>query len=134
MAQEKQKKIAKVVVAMKVDPARKLDMERQAKAQCKTMTDLLVEGFDSAGEIYQLRNKLEDQQQQIQELVRKYQAATGKKVNTTKRLSIPVTDQEWTAITKAAIDAKMAKGEYMRLRAGLTRPAEVAAATRPALE
>ena len=114
----------KKIVAMKVDEARKTALEQQAKEQGKTITDILLEGLDNATHTHFLKQQIQELHDKNQELEAKYMQATGHKVNMQKRITVPVTDREYQIISKAAAEAKLSRGRFVRsVLIDETRPA-----------
>jgi len=105
---------AKQAVALKVTPERKAALEKAAKAKGTTMTEVLLEGFDNAGRIHYLESKLREVQNQLGQLESKYQQATGHKPTYAKKITVPVTNAEHRLISKAALDAGMHRGQFIR--------------------
>ena len=102
------------LVAMKMDAFKKLELEKFAKEQGKTITEVLLGGLENAGKTHFLESKIKDMQEQITELITKYEKVTGKKAKTTRKITIPVTDQEFKAIHKAAFEAGLPKSQFVR--------------------
>ena len=75
---------------------------------------MLLGGLENAGKTHFLESKIKDMQEQITELITKYEKVTGKKAKTTRKITIPVTDQEFKAIHKAAFDAGLPKSQFVR--------------------
>jgi len=117
--------MAKKIVAMKLDEARKAELEAMAQKQGKTVTDVLLEALGSAERTYHLEAKVTDLQSQISEVMRKYEDVTGRKMKTTYKITIPVTRTEYRQISKAAIDAGLPRGRFLRgvLAGSKTTPA-----------
>ncbi len=78
------------------------------------VTDLLLEGLKTTEKTQHLEGKIARLEEQLTELNSKYEQATGRKAVTKKRITVPVTDTEYAKIRKAAFDAKMPHGQFMR--------------------
>lgn len=105
---------AKQAVACKVTPERKAALEKAAKAKGTTISELLLEGFDNAGRIHFLEAKLRDVQSQLGQLESKYEQATGHRPTYAKKITVPVTAAEHRLISKAALEAGMHRGQFIR--------------------
>lgn len=106
--------MAKKIVAMKVHESEKEELEQLAKASGRTVTDLLMEGLRSVKRMNYLETQNQDMQEQIRELTRRVERATGRKPRTTRRITIPVTEGEFRRINKLAFEAGLPKGQFMR--------------------
>ena len=61
-----------------------------------------------------MEQELKELKAQFADLNRKYEDATGRKAKTTKKITVPVTEAEYQAIHRAAFEASLPKGRYLR--------------------
>ena len=104
----------KKVVSLKLEESKLEEIRKRAKKQGKTVTDVLTEGvFDSERQYY-LEQQILDLKKQLTDMAEKYKSATGHKIQTTKRISIPLTNIEYDMINKAAFESGKSKAQFLR--------------------
>ena len=106
--------MAKQGLSLKLEPEKIDELKKIATEQNKTVTDILIEGIFQTKSSFILENQVKELQQQIQELSEKFTKATGKKLITQKRVSIPLTQNEFDALSRAAFESKVSKSAYLR--------------------
>ncbi len=61
-----------------------------------------------------LEAQIKELQSQLSALAEKFEKATGRKARTSKRVSIPVTDEEFAMIDEMAFRTKKSKAQFLR--------------------
>ncbi|MDE0013283.1 MAG: hypothetical protein OXU36_19215, partial [Candidatus Poribacteria bacterium] len=106
--------MAKIGVGFKLE-AHKLDeLKDMAKENDQTLTEAIEASIFQAHETQRLKKQIATLEDTVTDLRKKYEAATGRKPATTKRITIPVTDVEYKAVKDAAHHADMPMTQVMR--------------------
>ena len=106
--------MAKRAVAIKLEESKIEEIKKTAESEGKTLTDILLEGLFVSGEIRLRDARIAELEKSQRDLEAKFEAATGKKPRTKKRISIPVTDAEFEVIKKIAFERDVSKSQLLR--------------------
>ena len=101
-------------LSLKLEKEKLDELKKIAAAQNKTMTEVLVEGVFAAKAQFMLQAQVQELKQHMQELQERYEKDTGKKVKIARRISIPLTEQEFNALSDLAHAKKISKAKLMR--------------------
>ena len=101
-------------LSLKLDSEKIQELKKIAQAEGKTITDVLTEGVFATKNQFILETQVKELTKSLAELTEKFERATGRKVKTTKRISIPLTDREFTALDDLAHKSKISKAQLMR--------------------
>lgn len=106
--------MVKIGLSIKLEADQIAKLKEDAKQAETTVSAIVENGIFKAEETQRLKTQVNKHEATIKELQRKYEAATGRKPATTKRITIPVTDAEHKAIKDAAHHANMPMTQVMR--------------------
>ena len=105
--------MAKVAIALKVDPETHAELKQRAETQNKTLSDLLQEGLFVTQKIQVLESKMDDMTRQNEEMRRQLERVNRKPI-IKKRVSIPLSLQEYDNLSKIAFEQKRSKSAVLR--------------------
>ena len=105
--------MAKVVISAKIEQGVKLKLEKHAQKQKKKLSDLLIEGVFNSERVVSLENQVEALRREKQELKARLERL-GKSQDLKKRISIPVTLEEFDKISQIALDQRTSKSRFLR--------------------
>ena len=106
--------MVKKIISIKIDESEKLKLERQSREQGKTMTEIIMEGLHDAAKMYHLEARVKEQERIIQDVQRRYRNATGRRMDMKRKVTIPVTEQEYQAIVSGSQQMGIGKGQFVR--------------------
>ena len=106
------------VISTKVTPEKRQEIEAWAKSKGKSVSDYMQETIQNAGQIHYLQQQLKDMEARVQDMERRYRDATGRRIKTAKKITVPVTHEEYKQISRAALEAGLPRGQFLRELAG----------------
>ena len=101
--------VAKRNISVKLSDDQIQTLKAIATEQGKTLTDIVVGGMSAAVERVDLTRKIQELQDRIQEMESK-----GKKTSLGKRISVPVSRDEFRKISIESAKAGLPKGRFVR--------------------
>ena len=110
----------KVAIAVKVEPAEAEALKEQAKAQGRTISDMMLEALNRARDAGMNESKIRNMELENQAL-KEQLARLNRKPQLTKKITVPVTIQEHAAIARLAAERRTSMG--LVLKQAATGPA-----------
>ena len=106
--------MAKTGISLKVEEHHLKEIKKMAADHGKTVTEILVEGVFESRATFKLEEQIKDLSKQVLALTERLTRETEGRIKTKKRISIPVTDEEFEKIDKLAHESQISKAKLMR--------------------
>ena len=105
--------MAKVAIALKVEPEKAAALKKKVAEQGKTVSELLQERLFSTQKADVPEGKIEDVKRE-NEVLREQLRRVNRKPLTIKRVSVPLTLEEHEKLTRAAFEQKVSRSALLR--------------------
>ena len=106
--------MARKALSIKVNEIELDSLKQVARASGKSVTSVLMDGMKAHAHNLDLQAQLQEQARQIQELQTRFQSATGRKLQTQKKATIPLTESEHHALKVMAAERNTSMGLLLR--------------------
>ena len=106
--------MAKKVLSIKLEPEDIEALKTQAALNNTTVTNLITSGITGSKNQDHLKEKIKALESQLQDVTERYQKVTGKKIKLDKRISIPVSLEQFKALNLAAAKDNKTKSQFLR--------------------